>query len=132
MTRLHDARQTSVSNLDFVILTAFAAKVKAQAGTLDLYMAIPQRGQSERLVFPCIFVIADANKRRFEQSHDSCQYLVPRQSRKGKIVLHSGAYVRQHFRELDHAAELCRIANLAIAWVISILPPPAHVGAQSL
>ena len=78
-----------------MLLPALAAKIEVDMGALDVDMAVLQRGQPEGAVGPRIFVVADPDQRRFQQTDDGGQQLFPGKSRQGQILVELGANPRK-------------------------------------
>ena len=79
--------------------------------------------QAVGVILLCVLFVTDANLSHFQQPHDRGDDLLFRQSLACEIALHARANLREDFAEVGHTVELCLIANLAPARMVSILLP---------
>src|SRR5207302_2848153 len=125
-------RHSPIGHAQRHFTAALAFEQKAHGRTSYLDVAIPKRGQTERMVLPRVLFIADAGKGRLEQADDRGHDLLPRQAFAAQVSYHAPPDARQHPREARHAVELVGVANQAPARVIAMLLAAARVAARRL
>ena len=59
---------------------ALAIKLKCRAVTGYFRVTVAHGGKTIRLIVARIFVVADADKRRFQKTHHSCEYFFARET----------------------------------------------------
>ena len=73
-----DPGDLGILDVDLVIDSAFAIKLKANRRSPNFDVPIPHRGQTERLVGLCIFVVSHPNQGCFEELDYRRQYFFTR------------------------------------------------------
>jgi hypothetical protein len=95
-------------------------------------MPVPQRRQAERTVLLRVFLVADADHRRLEQSHDGGHDLAPGEPAPRQVAIDLSSQSRQAAGELDRALVLVLVAHLPPVGVVAVLEPPARVAPRGL
>ena len=95
-------------------------------------MSVLQCCQTVAVVLPGVVVVPDPDERGFQQMHDRCQHLLPRQSAQRHVLSHRRPDPRQRMGERDHVLVLAAVADFAEGRVITILFAPLHVPPGSL
>src|SRR5262245_35597785 len=74
-----EAGQPRVLQVDLVFDAALAPKLETDARAVNVRVAVVHRRQAERAVLARIFIVADADQRRFENLHTDGKLIVWRQ-----------------------------------------------------
>ena len=127
-----DARDPAVAHRHLLHLPAFAAEMKPNFRRRDVDVLVLERRQAVRIVVARVFLVADPERRFFEQRNDRRQNLFARQPGQPHIDGDRGANRRQSFGEVNHAIELRFVADRAPALVVAVLLAAARVAAGGL
>ena len=90
-----DPGDARVAHRHVVLDAALAAKLKAQGAGRHLQMLLAQGREAVGAVVAGIFLAADADQRRVEQTNHRREHLVARHAVEGEIARHAGAQLRQ-------------------------------------
>jgi len=133
MTTLHDANDAFVADENLMLYAALATKLEHRASVAhESDMTIAQGRKSEALVIACVFHVADAYARGIEQHHHGCDDLLTRQTWKRQISSELAPQLRQRRAEGHHMVELCAVAHLPPARMVTILLAAAGILAGGL
>src|SRR5437868_6923045 len=88
--------------------------------------------ESERSVFPGVFLVANANQAYFQQLHHGGQHFVARQAGKLQVAGDPAANPGQRTGEGEDVNEFCLITHLAPARMITVLFAPASIATRRL
>src|SRR4029434_4011559 len=115
-----------------MLFAGLATKPESDRAGANVGMAILQGGQSIRLVVACIFVIPDANERRFEQTDDCGEHFLARQAAAAQIACDAPADFWQGTAESDHSIVLGLVAEISPIRMIAVLLTAADIAPGGL
>src|SRR5262245_52562308 len=102
-------------DVDNLLFSAFAAKLKMNRGAVDAGVAIPQSRQTVGMIVVNILLIANAHGAEFQKADHCRENFLPAQALLAESRLHRPADFWQRFAEGNHAIEFLFVANPAPA-----------------
>src|SRR6185312_2670655 len=124
---LHDMREAAVVDLDFLTNPALARKAEPDGGSIDLDMAVVERGDTEGLVFLGGCLVADAHACLIENADYRGQNFFTRHTGKREVLPRGFPDGLQSLDYPRNTIELRLVPDSAIRAVISILLASAEI-----
>src|SRR5690606_11994550 len=93
---------------------------------------VAQGGEAVAPILAGVLVVADANERLLQQSHDQGEHLLAREAASSEVALGPASDAGERPCELDEAPVLRLVPHLAPARVVSVLLAAAGIAARGL
>src|SRR5262249_14428548 len=127
-----DSGKASIVELQFVRHAALPAEDEPHLRSRHLHVPVPHRRQAVRVVVARVLFVADANERLLEQPDDRGEDFRARKARSPQVGVGTTTNPGKRAAEVDEAAVLARVADLAPLRVIAVLLAAARVAAGRL
>jgi hypothetical protein len=111
---------------------AFAMELESKAGAVDADMTVTHGGETEGIVFLGVFLVADANKRHFQQTQYGGKDLLSGKAFSSEVFLHTLSDQWKRAPECDHPFKFVSVPHFAPSWMVPVLFTAPGIPARRL